>query len=731
MGLEDFEKELAQSKAKEPRKKRDRSRSRDREHRHHRSSKDKDHEHRSRHHHSSHHDHKDDDREGRHRSKRSRHHRETSGERARRKRREKERDGDGDPPRRKHKERRSSAASSDDEDFMTRKRKPKHFEEDESSDDARDDDRDMPPADEDELDQQLEEAAGAKDARDSWMEAPSAMAVDYVNRTRKKEDKSQFVVGSGADTKQWQAKNPAGEKVEELPVEREIDYEFGDRGAQWRMTKLKGVYKTAKESGKSVEEVALDKYGDLRDFDDAREEETELDRREMYGKGYVGKIKPSGELFEERRLKADIHHPARVEEEEGFDLPQGEIVTDAQPTGATMTIDRTALNKLKADLMKAKIKKAANVKQLEESYNAAAAAFANRKEGDVVVLNAMDNRMLAGGRKGEVIAIENKRGKERGTVVENNDMSIEDMVRQERRTKNQAGGEGMLLAEKIAKDSKFDNDLEYMDENAEKLATRAPKSAMNLRNMAIADYQKMNRVLDNCPLCHHEEKSPPLPPVAPVVSLATRVFLTLPTEPEIGDGGAVIVPIQHHTNLLECDDDEWDEIRNFMKCLTRMYHDQGRDVIFYENAASPQRKLHAALNAVPIPYDLGETASAFFREAILDADEEWTQHKKIIDTLKASKSGLGKQAFRKSLAKEMPYFHVWFELDGGMGHIVEDERRWPKGDLFAREVLGGMLDTDMEVVKRQGRWTKGDRRVDGWRKGWRKFDWTRVLMEGQ
>lgn len=218
--------------------------------------------------------------------------------------------------------------------------------------------------------------------------------------------------------------------------------------------------------------------------------------------------------------------------------------------------------------------------------------------------------------------------------------------------------------------------------------------------------------------------------MAPIVSLATRTYLTLPTEPEISEGGAIIVPVQHRTNLLECDDDEWEEIRNFMKSLTRLYHDQGRDVVFYENAANPGRKLHAAMNAVPIPFELGDTAPAFFREAILSSDAEWSQHKPIIDTLKASRSGQGRAAFRKSLAKEMPYFHVWFELDGGMGHIVEDERRWPRSDLFAREVLGGMLDVDVEVVKRQGRWNKGDRRVEGFRKGWRKFDWTRVLSDG-
>ena len=158
-----------------------------------------------------------------------------------------------------------------------------------------------------------------------------------------------------------------------------------------------------------------------------------------------------------------------------------------------------------------------------------------------------------------------------------------------------------------------------------------------------------------------------------------------------------------------------------------MYHDQKRSVIFYENAAVPHRKKHAAMEVVPLPYSLGETAPAYFREAILSADEEWTQHKKLIDTLSKARQGLGRMAFRRTLAKEMPYFHVWFELDGGFGHIVEDSNRWPKGDLFAREILGGMLDVGIDVVKRQGKWNRGDRRVDGFRKRWKTFDWTRVL----
>ncbi|KAF2018786.1 hypothetical protein BU24DRAFT_447418 [Aaosphaeria arxii CBS 175.79] len=733
MGLEDFEKELAASKAsKSSHKKRDRSRSRDRSHRH-RRDRSKDREHR-RDHRSSRHHHRDEDdersghRDDRHRHKRSRHHRDRSQEDSHRRR--SHRDGDRDEDDRRDKPRRRHADSSDDEQERIG-RKGKGALDDEDMDTDSEDEappgRDFVPPDDDILDRQLEEAANANIERDSWMQAPSSLDVDYVQR-KKKEEKTTYVKSSEEHFKPTNVDEPDEQNVEESGP-REVSYTFGDAGSQWRMMKLKGIYRAAEETNRSVEEVALEKYGDLQDFDDAREEEIEMDRKKMYGKAYVGKEKPSGELYEERKRKesAQRQHEQQESGMSAFNQTTAEASTTAAPP-PQVRLSSTELNKLKAQMMKAKMKGAPNAKQLEDEYNAYLAA--DKVDPGDVVLSAMDNRMLAGGRKGEVVALTNKRGQERGLVKENEDMSIEDMVRQERRTKGQAGGEGMLLAEKIAKDAKFDNDLDYLDENASRLATRAPKSTINLRNTAIQDYQRTNRILDSCQLCHHEDRSPPQPPIAPILSLATRVYLTLPTEPELSAGGAVIVPTQHRTNLLECDDDEWEEIRNFMKCLTRMYHDQGRDVIFYENAAAPHRKLHAAMSAVPIPFELGETAPAFFREAILASDDEWTQHKPLIDTLKASRNGMGRSAFRKSLAKEMPYFHVWFELDGGLGHVVEDERRWPRGDLFARETLGGMLDADIEVVKRQGRWHKEDRRVEKWKKGWRKFDWTRVLSEG-
>ncbi|KAN0069710.1 Protein similar to CwfJ C-terminus 1 domain containing protein [Elaphomyces granulatus] len=577
--------------------------------------------------------------------------------------------------------------------------------------------------------------------RDVWMEAPSTLDVDYIQRrnTQLQEQTQPEMLQADFELKPHHRElnkhlrdiieGKAIENIEKEPAQHEVDYTFGDAGSQWRMTKLKAVYREAEETKRPMEDVAIERFGDLRSFDDAREEETELDRRERYGDTYAGKEKPSGEFFQQRKLDHGIRKNEAIKDAVWEFEAEDQGKQMETPARTTQHLDATALNKLRAQVMKAKLKGSSDIEELEERYNAAAALLANRREADVIVLGVMENRMLAGGERREVKPIENKRGRERGLVEENEDMTIEDMVREERRTRGQPGGDGLHFAERISKDTRFTNDLEYMDDNATKLAKRVQKSELNLKNVAINEFQKMNRILDNCPLCHHEDLN--TPPIAPVVSLATRVYLTLPTEPELSEGSACIVPIQHRTNLLECDDDEWEEIRNFMKSLTRLYHDQGRDVIFYENAAHPHRKRHAAMEAVPLPHGLGETSPAFFKEAILAADDEWTQHKKLIDTLAKARQGLGKQAFRRTLAKEMPYFHVWFVLDGGLGHVVEDPDRWPRGDLFARETIGGILDLGPDVVRRQGRWNKnGDRRVDGFRKRWRKFDWTRVLTDG-
>lgn len=560
--------------------------------------------------------------------------------------------------------------------------------------------------------------------RDSWMTAPSALDIDYVNRRNNrsqppppKKDPERALHARELNRALLDRKDEASlaADIKEIAV----DYAFGDEGSRWRMMKLKAVYTTAESDGRPVEDVALERFGSLQEFDIAREEQEEVDRRKLYGNGYQGKEKPTGDLYMARlgKMKSTANTQA-VERHSPTTQPTTTPSVPADPR-----VDATALNRLRAKMLKAQLRGDPDAAKIEEEYNQAMAVAADDGP-ETIALGAMENRMLVGSR-GEIKAIETKRGRERGNVEENDDMTIQQMLQEERRTRGQTGGEGMRFAERIAKDSKFGADLEYMDDNAEKLARRVHKSEVNLKNLAVNEYKKVQKALDNCPLCYQEDTGKQ--PIAPVISLGTRVFLTLPTEPEVSDGGAVIVPLSHRTNLLDCDDDEWEEIRNFMKSLTRMYHDQGREVIFYENAATPHRHPHAAMVVTPIPYEEGGTIPAFFKEAFLTADEEWSQHRKIIDTGAKAKEGMGRAAFRRCIAKEMPYFHVWFTLDGGLGHVIENSDKWPRGDLFAREVIGGVLDVGPEVIKRQGRWRKGDGRVDGFQKRWRKFDWTRVL----
>lgn len=640
-------------------------------------------------------------------------------------RRHRRHEDDDDEPRRKR---------SRHEDDDARRRHHRRSRHGHRSDDRSDPKQDLPRLDDDKAVAPVQNSASSEPlVRDAWMTAPSVLDVERIHRPDRVEakpppDEPKRVIHHRELNRSLGAFDSGAEVPQQpAPPRRTVDYSFGDAGSSWRVTKLQAVYRAVEESGRTVEDVALERYGSLEEFDDAREEKEELERRSMYGRGYKEREKPTGELHRERQRSQSTRDREKEESPEQ-QVEQGVVILDETPPAPGT--DQTALNRLRARMIKAKMRRAPDAAQLEQEYERAAAAAhapAPPAAPAAVVLGAMESRQLAGTR-GEVKAAATRRGWERGAVEENDDMTVDDMVREERRTRGQAGGEALRQAERVARDARYADSLEYMEDNAARLARRVHRSDASLKGAAVAEMQRAQRALDRCPLCHDEAGRAP---AAPVVALGTRVFLTLATQPEVSGGGAVIAPLAHRANLLECDDDEWEEVRNFMKSLTRMYHDQGRDVVFYENAACPPRRAHAAMAAVPVPYAQGAVAPAFFREAMLAADEEWSQHPKVIDTLaRATDGGLGRAAFRRSLAREAPYFHAWFALDGGLGHVVEDPRRWPPGDRFAREVLAAVVGADPALARRQGRWdARADGpRADAWRRTWRRFDWTRALV---
>jgi len=297
--------------------------------------------------------------------------------------------------------------------------------------------------------------------RDAWMEE-AGMDIDYTQRGARNKQDSGKTTASSQVVPDWQVNLSSKELNIPLKEGYTLDtynppkptgplYKFGDAGSDWRMRKLKNVYRRAEEDKLDVDKIGTEVFGSLQEFDEAREERQELDRREIYGTNRKDfKEYPTGDLYNERNIRENS-----PEQEDEEPIHQGQIIQSGEPLKPLRTVimDQSALNKLRASLMKAQLRGDSKAAELEAEYNLALANFSNNKEPEVVVLSAMDSRLLAGGSRTESTEITT--GKNKGKRETNHDMSVDDMVREEKRTRGQVN-EGKLFAERIAKDGKYD-----------------------------------------------------------------------------------------------------------------------------------------------------------------------------------------------------------------------------------------------------------------------------------
>lgn len=395
---------------------------------------------------------------------------------------------------------------------------------------------------------------------------------------------------------------------------------------------------------------------------------------------------------EKPKLAASGQWVVDESDEESRDVKEG-----STPHVTTRNDDINTLNQQIAGDLRKKLleKKSDHVTAESEDEETETAESA----GKSVTLSAMDTQMMH-------------------TKAPSNpeDMTIAEMLAEERRLSHM-GNASSRAAETISRDKGFSTDESYADDNSSRLASMVSKKQIDLKNMAVSQVQKMTKVLDNCALCAEDRA-----PKTSVISTGTRVYLSISATPELASFSCAIVPIAHHKNTLSCDSDEWEEIRNFQKCLAVMFHSLKKGVCFYENAARPWEYPHAHIVCVPVPLELTNDINPFFQEAFLTSDTEWSQHRKVITT-----SGKGKLGFQTSIAKEAPYVHVWTTIDGGLGHIVEDEKMWPSGDRFCREVLAGLLRCPPELAKRRVEWVEDKEKRARFVEKWSAYDWTRQL----
>lgn len=271
------------------------------------------------------------------------------------------------------------------------------------------------------------------------------------------------------------------------------------------------------------------------------------------------------------------------------------------------------------------------------------------------------------------------------------------------------------------------------------------------------DFAKTKKALESCRFCWQssEDGEEERPPLARMIASGTRAYLALPETEPLVEGHALIVPIQHHLSMLEGDDDLWDEVRNFMKCLLQQaaQRKEAMGVVFYETVVSIKAQRHTCIEALPLPLDLLSALPSHFHQELTSVTPEWSQTSRVVSFTPG-------RNFRRSMTSRLPYFMIQFDYKGekGYGHVLEGKE---EGDVteaglthedadgygmstmssqasggkferyFAAEVIGSLLDLE-PVTWRKPRRLQGpqaDALLKKMKEEFAPFDWTKALRE--
>ena len=327
---------------------------------------------------------------------------------------------------------------------------------------------------------------------------------------------------------------------------------------------------------------------------------------------------------------------------------------------------------------------------------------------------------------------------------DDDDASLRDLVA----AAKHGGGEDYdaNLAENIAKSSRYKGatttrarddavDDEYdNDEGLEMYERRDARQSLakqqaKAKQRQVAEFRRQERRLRRCAYCLDSPERPKHLHVA----YGNLAYLSLPHAGRLVPGHCVIAPVNHVPSSRAADEDAWEEIRNFKKCLVRMFAAKGMECCFVETAtrvgsgvlgaAGGADAPHAVVECVPLPEGAAARAPMYFKKAIDESESEWSTHdaKKCIST--APPKGL-----RGAVPPNFPYFHVEFGMKGGYVHVIDDETRWRRD--FARDILAGLLDLPPETGgarKRPLAPATLKREMDQFLDAWDPVDWTKQL----
>ena len=360
---------------------------------------------------------------------------------------------------------------------------------------------------------------------------------------------------------------------------------IGDGGKSWREKALANLKKKAEQEGKDFRELAESHSGFVSDTLLERVDEIE---KKGEKKGWRRNVR---ENFEERRVM-----------KEDKEEPTSEFVS-------------WNANKLKATALKASM---SGDKELEEKIK----REIERRERNALysVTNTEFEEAPLLDIEGKPIHLPNSGSKM--------DKELREMVQEEKLHKGVGSDYLSKDARKLANNSSYKH-TDNLDEQYEKIGQEPKKRKRQAEVSEEAQQQRkaqqtmtaVQKIMESCPRCYEgsQKMAKHL-----VIAVASRCYLALPAKEPFVEGHCYIVPMSHQPSSLELDEDTLTEIRNFKKCLIRMFEEQGRRPIFLETCLSETQqfnKHHTFLEVLPLQEDDFYQIPFYFKKALYESEE--------------------------------------------------------------------------------------------------------------
>ena len=335
-----------------------------------------------------------------------------------------------------------------------------------------------------------------------------------------------------------------------------------------------------------------------------------------------------------------------------------------------------------------------------------------------------------------------ERGQKARYYGDDDGSSLRDLVAQEKHGERLAGSYDANLARNIARSTRFKGnelnaDAEYDHDGGldwhEKHRGRglsAEAQAQRAKAAQVSDFQRGMKLPAAGAWCLDS----PAAGTHLHVARGLHAYLQVPESGSLVPGHCCIVPMAHGVSGRSCDEGTHEEMRNFKKCVLKMFAAKGQQAVFMETfmgaattgvgATAP----HSIIHAVPLGPEPAAAAPLYFRKAIDEAESEWSTHaaKKCI-----ALGGTTQKQLRNAIPAHFPYFHVEFGLRDGFVHVIDDTTKW--APTFGRDILVGLLDLPREewVAHRQRRTgpTEQRARAQAFAREYVPFDWTPLLQQ--